>query len=145
MLVGGVEAELAEHPGHALMGLVQLRIEGERGLVLRARAGDVLLLAQQVAEIHARDDVVGMMRDRLGIGGARRRSIPARPGERRELVERGEISRILAQHLDVGLLGGFVLSLTAERARTLESLGDARCLIHLGARRGYLLTHGSIR
>jgi hypothetical protein len=77
-----------------------------------------------------------MMRDRLGIRGARRRSIATRPGERGELVERTEISRILAQHLDVGLLGGFVLSLTGERARTLESLGDAQRLIHAARRSG---------
>ena len=32
------------------------------------------------------------------------------PGKRRELVERGEIPWILAQHLDVGLLGSFVFS-----------------------------------
>jgi hypothetical protein len=131
MLVGEIETELAEHPSHALMGLVQFRIEGECRLVLGARTGDVLLLAQQVAEIHARHDIVGMMRDRLRIRGARRRSIPARPGEGRELVERIEISRILPQHLDVGLLRSLVLSLSGKRARPLEPRGDARRFMHV--------------
>ena len=129
MLFRAVEPELAEHPGHALVGLVQLSIKSERGFVLRARAGDVLLLAQEVAEIHAPHDVVGMMRNGLCIRRARRRSIAARPGERPELVERIEIARILAQHLDIGLLGGIVLPCAAERASALEGSGEARHFI----------------
>ncbi len=137
VLLRPAEPELAEHPGHALVGLVQLGIEGERGLVLRARAGDVLVLAQQIAEIHAPDDVVGMMRDGLYIRRARRGSISARPGERPELVQRAEIARVLAQHLDVGLLGGIVLPRPAERASALEAvamLGASSVTTHPASR-----------
>lgn len=128
MLFHAVEPELAEHPGHALMRFGQRRVARERRLELRASAGDILLLAQQVGEIHSRDDIVRMMRDGLHIGSARRGSKSAGPRERSQFIERVKMRRVCSQYVDVGLLCRLILAPACERSRMLEHLTPHACL-----------------
>jgi hypothetical protein len=124
MMLRAVETELGQHPGHALMGLVQVGIDGKRRFVMEPRADGIVVLAQHIGEIHPHDLVAGVMRDRLAVGGARRGAESSGQGERAELVEREEIRRILPQHVEIRPLGSLVVRLGYERSGALQGIED---------------------
>ena len=124
MMLRVIEPELGEHPGHALMRFVQVGIDGERRLVVHSRAVRVIVLAQHIGEVHPRDLVAGVMRDRLGVGGARRGAESSRERERPQLVEREKIRRLLPEHLEIRPLRAFVVRLGDQCAGALQGFGD---------------------
>ena len=122
MSVRALQAELGQHPGHALMRFGQVGIDGERRLVMRFRAARVIVLTQHIGQIHPRDLVAGVVRDRLAVGGARRGAEPPRERESTQLVEREKIRRILPEHLEVSTLRALVVRLgPSARARSKVS------------------------
>ncbi len=80
----------------------------------------------QITEIHASHGIVRMAEHGLPVGGARRRAMPGRKGQRGEFVEGVEVSGITAQDLDIGLLGRLILARRCEATRPCEQLLNER-------------------
>ncbi len=70
VLLGSVQVQLPQRPGHALVCLVQVRVGGERRLIMLSGSARIVLLAQHIGKIDSSDRVAGMMLHRLQIGSA---------------------------------------------------------------------------
>jgi len=65
VLLGTILVQFREHAGHTPMGFREIRIDGERQLIMFLRSGEIALLAQHIGEIDVSDRIDRMMLHRL--------------------------------------------------------------------------------
>jgi hypothetical protein len=102
------------------MGGGMIRIGFQGGLVMRPRLGMAVGAKQEIAEVHMRHRIIGMMQDRLGIDAAGGIDRALRREQRAKFVERAEMGRVPAQNIDERRLRVLAAIERAEQRRALD-------------------------
>jgi hypothetical protein len=88
------------------MRLVVVRVERQRGAIVRLRFVEQAVLEQDVGEIDPGGRVCRMTGDGLAVGGERGAAMAAGERQAAEIGQRAEVGRVAGQNLEIGLLRG---------------------------------------
>ena len=89
-----------------------------------ARRRQFACLQEQIAQVHVRHGLIGMLANGFGVGAARRRPVTGEVQQCAQIVQRAHVRRRARQHVQIGLPGFLDLSHFMEQAGALKTQCD---------------------